>query len=118
MTDQDLQQLRREKWRLDGKAIRTIEEARAFIENVGFCMMYPSRPVLPLPTFMGAFVGSEERLPTWQHAYSDPRAAEATGLMVRLLLERAAFEANLSDENNGILVGAWVCTYFYAMVCE
>jgi len=118
MTDQDLQQLRREKWRLDGKAIRTIEEARAFIENVGFCMMYPSRPVLPLPTFMGAFVGSEERLPTWQHAYSDPRAAEATGLMVRLLRERAAYEANLFDENNAFLVAASVFPYFYALVGE
>ena len=118
MTDQELRQLRREKWRLDGNAIRTIEEARAFIESVGFCMMYPSRPALPLPTFMGAFVGSEERLPTWQHAYSDPRAAEATGLMVRLLRERAAFEANLFDENNGFLVGASVFPYFYALVGE
>ena len=77
MTEQELQQLRREKWRLDGKPLRTIEESRAFIEGVGFCMMYPSRPVLLLPTFIGAFVGSEERLPTWQHAYSDPRATGA-----------------------------------------
>ncbi len=118
MTDQELQQQRREKWRLNGKAIRTIEECRAFIESVGFCMMYPSRPALPLPTFMGAFVGSEERLPTWQHAYSDPRAAEATGLMVRLLRERAAYEANLFDENNAFLVAASVFPYFYALVGE
>jgi hypothetical protein len=118
MTDQELQQLRREKWRLDGKAIRTIEAARAFIESVGFCMMYPSRPALPLPTFLGAFVGSEERLPTWQHAYSDPRAGEAIGLMVRLLRERAAFEANLFDENNGFLLAASVFPYFYALVGE
>ncbi len=118
MTDQELQQQRREKWRLNGKAIRTIEECRAFSESVGFCMMYPSRPALPLPTFMGAFVGSEERLPTWQHAYSDPRAAEATGLMVRLLRERAAYEANLFDENNAFLVAASVFPYFYALVGE
>ena len=75
MTDQELQQLRREKWRLDGKPIRTIEEARAFVEAVGFCLMYPVRPGVPVPTFIGAFVGSDNRLPTWQHAYSDPRAA-------------------------------------------
>jgi len=116
MTDQELQQLRREKWRLDGKPIRTIEQARAFIEGVGFCMMYPSRPALPLPTFIGAFVGSEERLPTQQHAYSDPRAAEATELMVRLLRERTAYEANLFDENNGLLLAAAVFPYFYALV--
>jgi hypothetical protein len=118
MTDLELQQLRREKWRLDGRPIRTIEEARGFIESVGFCMMYPSRPALPLPTFIGAFVGTEERLPTWQHAYSDPRAAEATGLMVRLLRERAAYEANLFDENNGFLLAASVFPYFYALVGE
>jgi hypothetical protein len=34
MTDQELQQLRREKWRLDGKPVRTIEQARAFVEAV------------------------------------------------------------------------------------
>jgi len=118
MTDQELQQLRREKWRLDGTPIRTIEEARAFIEGVGFCMMYPSRPALPLPTFIGAFVGSDERLPTWQHAYSDPRAAEATELMVRLLRERAAYEANLFEENNGLLLAASLFPYFYALVGE
>ena len=44
MTEQDLHELRREKWRLDGKPIRTIEEARAFVEGVGFCLMYPMRP--------------------------------------------------------------------------
>ena len=118
MTEQELQTLRREKWRLDGKPIRTIEEARAFVEGVGFCMMYPLRPALSLPTFIGAFVGSDNRLPTWQHAYSDPRAAQAMELMVRLLRERAAFEANSFDENNGFLLAASVFPYFYALVGE
>jgi hypothetical protein len=115
MTDQDLHQLRREKWRLDGKPIRTIEEARAFIEEVGFCLLYPARPAMPLPTFLGAFVGSDDHLPTWQHAYSDPRAMEATELMVRLLRERAAYEGNLFDENNPFLMSASVFPYFYAL---
>src|SRR6202050_2631658 len=106
MTEQDLQQLRREKWRLDGKAIRTIEAARAYVEGGGFWLMYPLRPSIPVPTFIGAFVGSDNRLPTWQHAYSDPRAAEATELMVRLLRARAAYEADLFEENNAFLVAA------------
>jgi hypothetical protein len=118
MTDQDLQQLRREKWRLDGKPIRTIEEARAFVEAVGFCLMYPVRPTMPVPTFIGAFVGSDDRLPTWQHAYSDPRALAARELMVRLLRERSAYEANLIEENNAFLVAASVFPYFYALVGE
>ena len=118
MTDLELQQLRREKWRLDGKAIRTIEQARAFLEDVGFCLMYPQRPPLLVPTFIGAFVGSDDRLPGWQHAFADPRAAEATELMVRLLRERTAFEANLFEENNGFLVAASVFPYFYALMGE
>jgi hypothetical protein len=118
MTEQDLQQLRREKWRLDGKAIRTIEQARSFVEGVGFCLMYPVRPAMPVPTFIGAFVGSDNRLPTWQHAYSDPRAAEATELMVRLLRERSAYEANIFEENNPFLVAASAFPYFYALVGE
>jgi hypothetical protein len=118
MTEQDLQQLRREKWRLDGKPIRTIEEARAFVEAVGFCLMYPMRPTMPVPTFIGAFVGSDNRLPTWQHAYSDPRALAATELMVRLLREHAAYEANLVEENNAFLLAASVFPYFYALVGE
>jgi len=118
MTDQDLQQLRREKWRLDGKPIRSIEEARAFVEAVGFCLMYPVRPTMPVPTFIGAFVGSDNRLPMWQHAYSDPRAMAATELMVRLLRERSAYEANVFDENNAFLVAASAFPYFYALVGE
>src|SRR6202162_5917221 len=118
MTALDLQQLRREKWRLDGHPIRTIEKARAFVEGVGFCLMYPVRPSMPVPTFIGAFVGSDNRLPTWQHAYSDPRAVAATELMVRLLRERSAYEANLFEENNAFLVAASAFPYFYALVGE
>src|ERR1700685_1934086 len=118
MTDEDLQHPRRERWRLDGKPIRTIEEARAFVEAVGFCLIHPVPPTTPLPTFIGAFVGSDDRLPTWQHAYSDPRALAARELMVRLLRERSAYEANLIEENNAFLVAASVFPYFYALVGE
>jgi hypothetical protein len=118
MTDLELQQLRREKWRVDGRAIRTIEQARAFVEDVGLCTMYPQRPALLVPTFIGAFAGSEERLPVWQQAFQDSRAAEATGLMVRLLRERSAFEANPFEENNGFLMAAAVFPYFYALMGE
>ncbi len=103
---------------LDGKPVRTIEQARAFLEEVGFCLMYPQRPALLVPTFIGAFIGSDDRLPGWQQAFKDPRAAEATELMVRLLRERAAFEANLFEENNGFLVPASVFPYFYALIGE
>jgi len=73
---------------------------------------------MPVPTFIGAYVGSDNRLPTWQHAYSDPRAAEATELMVRLLRERSVYEANIFEENNAFLVAASAFPYFYALVAN
>jgi len=118
MTESDLQQLRREKWCLDGRPIRTIEEACAFVEAVGFCLMYPVRPSMPVPTFIGAWVGADDKLPMRQHAYNDPRAKEATELMVRALRERAAYEAPLMDENNAFLLAASVFPYFYSLVGE
>ena len=118
MTDQELIESRREKWRVNGKAVRTLEDARTFIESVGFCLMFPlPNPVL-LPTFIGAWSGSDERLPTQRQAYSDPRAKDATELMVRLLREKSAYEANLFDENNAFLLASSVFPYFYALVAE
>lgn len=118
MTDSELQQARAQKWHLDGRPVRTLEDARAFVESVGFCLLYPLRPPVLAPTFVGAWVGADERLPTYQHAFADPRAQDAKDLMVRLLRERVAFEANLFDENNAFLVSASTFPYFYAVVGE
>jgi hypothetical protein len=80
--------------------------------------MYPMRPALLLPTFVGAWVGAEDKLPMRQHAYNDPRAQEATELMVRALRDRAAYEASLIDENNAFLLAPSVFPYFYSLVGE
>lgn len=114
MTDEELQQARREKWRVDGRPARTLEEARAFIESTGTCLLYPVKGVLA-PTFIGAYVGSDEHLPTWQHAYADPRCREATELMVRLLREKTAFEATPFGESN-FLVSVAVFPFLYGLV--
>ncbi len=118
MTELELQQARAEKWHLDGRPVRTLDEMREFMESAGSCLMYPLRPPVLVPTFVGAWVGADDRLPTWQHAFEDPRAQAATELMVRVLRERAAFEANLFGENNNFLVAASVFPYFYALVGE
>ena len=80
--------------------------------------MYPMRPAILVPTFIGAWVGADEKLPTQQHAYNDPRAKEATELMVRTLRDHVAYEAPLIDENNAFLLSAAVFPYFYALVGE
>lgn len=115
MQEQQLQELRYEKWHLNGRPIRTLDDAREFIDSVGFCLLYPQRPAVLAPTFVGAYVGSEEKLPNWQNAFSDPRAHEAKALMVRLLRDKAAYEANLFGENN-FLVSASVFPFFYGML--
>ena len=58
----DLDQLRREKWHLDGHAVRTFDDARSFLESVGFCLMYPMRQQALMPTFIGAWVGSDQTI--------------------------------------------------------
>ena len=118
MTESELQQARVQKWHLGGASVRIIEDARTFVESVGFCLLYPVRPPVLVPTFVGAFVGADDRLPTWQHAFADQRALDAKELMVRLLRERAAFEASLFEENNAFLVAASVFPFFYALVGE
>ncbi|HEX6805918.1 MAG TPA: hypothetical protein VF133_19750 [Terriglobales bacterium] len=118
MTPDELIQLRREKWRVNGNAVRTLEEARSFIESVGFCLMFPLPTPILVPTFIGAWAGADERLPTQRQAYTDPRAKDATELMVRLLRDKSAYEANLFDENNAFLLAASVFPYFYALVGE
>ena len=115
MHEQQLQELRREKWRLNGRGVRTLEEAREFIDTVGFCLLYPQRPAVLAPTFVGAYKGSDEKLPVAHMAFADPEAVEAKELMVRLLREKSAYEANVFAENN-FIVAASVFPYFYGLI--
>jgi hypothetical protein len=112
----DLDQIRHEKWHVNGSPVRTLDDARAFIESVGFCLLYPAKPAVLVPTFVGAWAGSDEKLPTRRLAFSDPRAQDATDLMVRLLRDKSAYEASLFHDNNAFLVAASIFPYFYALV--
>ncbi len=115
MIERELQELRSEKWHVRGQPIRTLDDAQEFIESVGFCLMYPVRPPVLIPTFVGAYVGSSENLPTWQHAFADKRAMDAQEMMVRLLRQKMAYEANLFSETP-FLVAASVFPFFYGLV--
>jgi 23S rRNA pseudouridine2605 synthase len=118
MTEPELLQARAQKWRLDGQPVRTLDDARTFLESVGFCLMYPTRPAILVPTFIGAWAGADDKLPMRQHAYNDSRAKAATELMVRALRDHAAYEVPLGDENSPFLLAASVFPYFYALVGE
>jgi hypothetical protein len=118
MIDSELIQLRREKWHVASNPVRTLDDARSFIESVGFCLMFPLPTPILVPTFLGAWSGSDEKLPTQRQAFTDARVKDAMELMVRLLRDKTAFEANLFDENNAFLLSASVFPYFYALVGE
>jgi hypothetical protein len=115
MTEQELEQQRAANWRIDGNAVHTVEEARSFIEAVGFCLMYPERTLPRVPSFMAAFAGTTAGLPTAKNAFADPRAQQATDLMVRLLRERSAFEMIAPGENT-LVVSAAAFPFFYGLV--
>ena len=115
MTEQELLQQRSHKWRLDGERVQTLEQAHAFMEDVGFCLMYPDRQLPFVPTFMGAFSGSADHLPDTKHAFADPRSQAATDLMVRMLREKTAFEMSLSPATD-LIISASIFPFFYALV--
>jgi 23S rRNA pseudouridine2605 synthase len=115
MTETDLQQQRAHNWRTAGNAVRTLEDARAFVDSVGFCLMYPERSLLLVPAFIGAYAGSADGLPDARHAFADPRTEPATELMVRLLRERHAYEMSLFAGAD-LTVSAALFPFFYALV--
>src|SRR5215472_12195215 len=114
MTETELHQQRSRMWRTDGNPARTLEEARIFLETVGFCLMFPERSQPLIPTWMGAYAGSAEGLPDQKHAFADARAKQAGELLVRLLRERSAYEAILSGGSN-LIVSAALFPFFYAL---
>jgi len=118
MTDSELQLARLQKWHLDGATVRTAEQGAAFLESVGFCLLLPMRPAVAVPTFIGAWVGADEKPADVPARLCRPARYDASELMVRLLRQRVAYEANLFDENNAFLVAASVFPFFYALVGE
>ena len=114
MTELELQHLRREKWRLDGEPIRTLEEGREFVDSAGMCLVYPVRPIPLLPTFVGAVIGGDQKLPSRRNGFADPRTRAAEELLVRLARSKFAFEGRLYGET--LLLSPSVFPYYYALV--
>jgi hypothetical protein len=117
MTEQELEKSRRETWHTNGLPIATFEDARAFVDAVGLCLMYPLPPPVLLPSFLGAVAGDDRGLPTAKQAFADERAQRATELANRLVAQRAAFESNIFAENC-LLLSPTVFPYFYVLASE
>lgn len=117
MTEQDLEKLRRDKWHTNGMALATLEDARAFIDSVGICLMYPLKPPVLLPSFLAAVIGDDRGMPTSKQAFADERAQRAIELANRLVTQRAAFESNRFVENS-LLLSTTVFPFFYVLASE
>ena len=116
MDVQELQHRRGEKWHLDGNAVRTLDAARDFLEDVGLCLMYPAPFSSPAPTFIAAWLGRADRLPGGRSAFSGGEAAEAEDMKLRLLREHAAYEWRFGE--SVLLVAASVFPFFYALASD
>jgi hypothetical protein len=118
MFREDLQHQRAQKWRSDGQnPVRTLEDAKAFIDSVGFCLVYATRPPITIPTFIGAVLGTQENLPIASKAAVDLRTRNASELVVRLLDQQLAFEVPFGDLGS-LLVSPAEFPYFYALLGE
>src|SRR5215472_2904756 len=117
MTETELHHQRHRNWNTAGNPVRTLEEARDFVDRVGFCLVYPERSLPLIPTFIGAYAGSGDGLPDARHAFADPRTAPAIELMVRLLRERGAYEMSLFPGVDLISSPA-LFPFFYALVSD
>ncbi len=116
MDYQELEELRRRRWHQDGNAVRTLEAARGFMDEVGLCAMYPEPHQQAAPTFIGAWLGRGHSLPVARAAFAHPEAAEAEAMKMRLIRERAAYEWPLHD--SVLLIATPVFPFFYALAAD
>src|SRR5258708_39919350 len=100
MTDQELLQARMQKWRLDGQTVHTLDDARAFLESVGFCLMYPMRPAVFVAAFIGAWGGGGKKLPTRPNPHKHSRAKKKNQPIGRAPPRQRAYEGSPVCENN------------------
>jgi len=115
MTEQELQQRRRARWRVDGaRPVETIDAAAEFIAEMGLCLEFPVKPWVVAPTWMGACAGTEADLPLAAQAFRDPRLPRARELKTRLLRQRTAFEVRYQGETN-LLLSAEMFPFFYPL---
>ena len=99
---------------MNGKPIHTSEEAKAFFDSVGLCVMYPVRSLPLVPSFFAAYAGASTNLPDARHVFADPRNQPAIELVARLLRERNVYDVNLLPESS-LLVSAAYFPYIYAL---
>jgi hypothetical protein len=100
--------------RLDGHGVLTLEDARTWIEETGFCLFLPKRQFSSsiAPSFVEAVIGKHDTTPS--HESIDL----AEELLVRLETDGVVVRLNLlglPGEQPDFVVATWVLPYVYAL---
>jgi hypothetical protein len=114
LTAEQLEASRAERMRQDGRGTVTLEDARTWIEETGFCLFLPKRQysISIAPSFVEAVAGQRNATPDPKHI------ALAEELLIRLELDGVAVRLNLLGqvgEQPDFVVAAWVLPYVYAL---
>ncbi len=114
MTAEQLEASRSERMRQNGHGTVTLEDARTWIEETGFCLFLPKRQYSTsiAPSFVEAVAGQQNATPDPKHI------ALAEELLVRLEADDVAVRLNLLGlvgEQPDFVVASWVLPYVYAL---
>lgn len=105
MTSEQLQSARAERWRQTANPIVTADDARAWVEEIGLCLLLPRRAhfSVPAPSFVEAVAGApsdstpanKDHSPGAPGSPSRDAIGQATELLHRLTAEGAVVPLNL-----------------------
>ncbi len=117
MTREDLQQARKQMWRQDGTAVHTLEDARAWLDAMGWVRIHASNSAAAAPELVTAVAGGlledrEEALAADRGAHSLLSRLVAEGEAVPLVSEAAQVGATDSGD---VLASRRMLAYFYAL---
>lgn len=122
LTAFELEQQRRRKWRATGNLelaapLRTLEDARAWLHECGFCLFQPHTTPVVAPDLLTAVAGSAEQARMSLRFVDDPDKRLARDLVFRMLRDHAAYAAPF-NESNQLLIAPTELPYFYALAGE
>jgi 23S rRNA pseudouridine2605 synthase len=102
-TDQ-LEQVRRTRWRQDGNALLTLDDAERWLADTPLCLYLPRRQHLPVPapSFVEAIAGRPDPTP------GPEQIAAAAQMLSRLVASGAVIALNLFGAAPGIGVSSFV----------
>jgi 23S rRNA pseudouridine2605 synthase len=114
MTSDQLRRARRERWRQDGNALLTLDDAERWLSENPLCLVFPRRAHLPIPapSFVEAVAGKPDETPGADAIES------ARTLMARLAASGGAVPLNLfgaPGEQPDALAAPDALSYLYAL---